>query len=289
MSEAEINNDDSTPNSPGLILKHCREDQGMSLNDAADATRIGVDYLTALENDQVDSFPNPAYMRGFLRTYSTHLGLNPDEMLNRYETIIKTTSEQDPEASADIPNKERFYKSKRFSLEKLWLPGLLLLMLLITVSFIRRSQTPPPKTAPAPQQAATPAVAIQAPLSSSKQLQVEPEQAIKEESEKDDTEEETPPRQPPAKPVTDETAKGFIARLKVTHGGTLEVTIDGDIVQEYTLANGDSFEWKATKNISMVFSEGGGGGIEMNGKPYKSVISTDKPVSIKIDNSAARQ
>ena len=38
-------------------------------------------YLHALENEDFSIFPAPVYARGFLRTYSRYLGLNPDELL----------------------------------------------------------------------------------------------------------------------------------------------------------------------------------------------------------------
>ena len=46
--------------------------------ESADGTRR---YLLALETEDFSVFPAPVYARGFLRTYSRYLGLNPDELI----------------------------------------------------------------------------------------------------------------------------------------------------------------------------------------------------------------
>lgn len=61
----------------GSSLRSARESQGMSLADAEARTRIRSRYLEALEQDEFDSLPEEAYAKGFLRTYATVLGLDP--------------------------------------------------------------------------------------------------------------------------------------------------------------------------------------------------------------------
>ena len=70
-----------TPQTPGPILRRCREFHNMSIEDAAEATKIGKNYLRALENDRHAEFASPAYLKGFLRIYANHLGLHADELL----------------------------------------------------------------------------------------------------------------------------------------------------------------------------------------------------------------
>ena len=56
--------DPSAP-SPGAILKRCREYHNLSLEDAEESTKIGANYLLALEEDQVSQFSSLAYLKGF--------------------------------------------------------------------------------------------------------------------------------------------------------------------------------------------------------------------------------
>jgi cytoskeleton protein RodZ len=66
----------------GDTLRHAREDLGASLEDAERETHIHRRYLEALEAEDRSALPGPVYERGFIRTYSQFLGLNPDAMLD---------------------------------------------------------------------------------------------------------------------------------------------------------------------------------------------------------------
>lgn len=65
----------------GSWLVRAREARGLTLEDAERDTRISRRYLQALEAEQFDAIPAPVYARGFLRSYSQYLGLDPQEML----------------------------------------------------------------------------------------------------------------------------------------------------------------------------------------------------------------
>lgn len=65
----------------GTLLVRSREARGLTLEDAERDTRISRRYLQALETEQFEAIPAPVYARGFLRSYSQYLGLDPQEML----------------------------------------------------------------------------------------------------------------------------------------------------------------------------------------------------------------
>lgn len=65
----------------GSWLIRAREARGLTLEDAERDTRISRRYLQALESEQFDVIPAPVYARGFLRSYSQYLGLDPQELL----------------------------------------------------------------------------------------------------------------------------------------------------------------------------------------------------------------
>ncbi|MFN0148717.1 MAG: helix-turn-helix domain-containing protein [Dehalococcoidia bacterium] len=65
----------------GSRLVRVREARGLTLEDAERDTRISRRYLEALEAEQFEVIPAPVYARGFLRSYSQYLGLDPQEML----------------------------------------------------------------------------------------------------------------------------------------------------------------------------------------------------------------
>ena len=79
--------DSSSPPPPsdtlGVWLLSRRLELGHTLADAEAATRIGRDYLAAIESDQYGLLPAPVYARGFVRIYASYLALDPEEALSQ--------------------------------------------------------------------------------------------------------------------------------------------------------------------------------------------------------------
>ena len=68
----------------GEELRRERLIREVSLEEISTATKISVRLLTALEKSDLSRLPAPVFTRGFIRSYSRHLGLDPDEMVNAY-------------------------------------------------------------------------------------------------------------------------------------------------------------------------------------------------------------
>jgi cytoskeleton protein RodZ len=68
----------------GEELRREREIRGISLKEIADATKISKRFLEALERNDHRTLPAPVFTRGFVREYSRYVGLNVEEMVNRY-------------------------------------------------------------------------------------------------------------------------------------------------------------------------------------------------------------
>src|SRR4051794_6804289 len=68
----------------GDELRREREIRGISLKEIADATKISKRFLDAIERNDHKTLPAPVFTRGFVREYARYLGLNADEMVNRY-------------------------------------------------------------------------------------------------------------------------------------------------------------------------------------------------------------
>src|SRR2546423_4099674 len=67
----------------GQALRKARVERGKSIEEASRETRIRAEYLHALERERFDVLPGDVYVRGFLRSYSNYLGLDPDKVLAR--------------------------------------------------------------------------------------------------------------------------------------------------------------------------------------------------------------
>ena len=68
----------------GEELRREREIRGISLKEIADATKISKRFLEAIERNDHRTLPAPVFTRGFIREYARYLGLNCDEIVNRY-------------------------------------------------------------------------------------------------------------------------------------------------------------------------------------------------------------
>ncbi|MEP7081515.1 MAG: helix-turn-helix domain-containing protein [Chloroflexota bacterium] len=84
----------------GEMLRSARESRGLDRVRIERDTRIRERYLSALERGAYDELPGEVYARGFLRTYATYLGLDPDAMtaLYRLETRRPTADRSRPTA-----------------------------------------------------------------------------------------------------------------------------------------------------------------------------------------------
>ena len=71
----------------GEELREARNALGVSLEDAAAQLRINKRYLQALEEGRVKDLPGAAYAVGFVRSYATALGLDPDEAVRRFRDV----------------------------------------------------------------------------------------------------------------------------------------------------------------------------------------------------------
>ena len=70
----------------GSDFRHARERLGWQVPDVAASLRIRAPYLEAIEEGRLSDLPGNAYAMGFVRTYATVLGLDPDEMARRLRT-----------------------------------------------------------------------------------------------------------------------------------------------------------------------------------------------------------
>jgi transcriptional regulator with XRE-family HTH domain len=73
----------------GKYLQRERETRKISLRRVADHTRVREQFLKAIEEDQFHLLPSGTYVKGFLLAYAKYIGLDPNEVLLRYESLLK--------------------------------------------------------------------------------------------------------------------------------------------------------------------------------------------------------
>lgn len=73
----------------GDALREAREQQGRSIDEASRETRIRVEYLDALEDEDFAAIGGDVYTKGFLTTYARWLGIDPDPLLEHYRREVQ--------------------------------------------------------------------------------------------------------------------------------------------------------------------------------------------------------
>jgi len=69
----------------GDALRAQRERMGITLEQAAEDTRIRHKFLRALESGDYQTLPGVVYTKGFLRNYADYLGMDPDELTAQFQ------------------------------------------------------------------------------------------------------------------------------------------------------------------------------------------------------------
>jgi len=80
----------------GRWLARERELRGLSRDEVTRATKLAPGTVEALESGEEARMPPRAYVVGYLRSYAVAAGLDPDEVVLRYE-----------EVAGDVPAKRR--------------------------------------------------------------------------------------------------------------------------------------------------------------------------------------
>ncbi|MGE0784507.1 MAG: helix-turn-helix domain-containing protein [Sandaracinaceae bacterium] len=68
----------------GTYLRHERELRQISLEEVAQTTRIPLRMLQHLEHDELAQLPGEVFAKGFLRSYARAVGLDSEDLLERY-------------------------------------------------------------------------------------------------------------------------------------------------------------------------------------------------------------
>lgn len=256
-----VQNTEDTPQTVGSILRKCREFHGISLADAAEVTKIGKNYLRALEEDRHQEFTSPAYLKGFLRIYANHLGLQADDLLKMIEP------EQPDENSAVSLALEEQIQRSRFSWRRLLLPASLLAIIIVVALVVRPVDEPPPPVQPAT--APAPTVAVQPARSSSHQLPTS-DGSLAAVSDPATALAPLPPQ------------NGVTLRIKALRKGTLLITLDEVTTQSYDLTAGDLIEWRADRSIHLELDDPRSVAFEVNGKPYTPTAQSGGALSLSL-------
>ena len=76
----------------GARMRQAREQRGVSLRQIADATKIGISQLEALERNDIARLPGGIFSRGFVRSYAAEIGADPEQTVRDFLAQFPTDS-----------------------------------------------------------------------------------------------------------------------------------------------------------------------------------------------------
>ncbi|MFW6130966.1 MAG: helix-turn-helix domain-containing protein [Candidatus Aminicenantaceae bacterium] len=118
-------------------LKQKRESKGKTLAEASESTRISLKFLKAVEENQMQSLPGEFYIKGILRSYSRYLGLDEEEILDKYYQELKLKN-HNREKNTNI-KRNSFHNSKtKIFLKNFSISIIFLLLISLSLYLISR-------------------------------------------------------------------------------------------------------------------------------------------------------
>lgn len=249
----------------GETLRAARLAKGVSLEEAAAATRIRRSALQALESDEYEALPASVYTRGFLVNYARYLGLLSNEIIEEYDRQQRHHAE--PEVS-ETPQEESVRQSSLFSSKILW-TIVLLIALGVALNFVYQEfLSAGPATAPAaPQAEATPT----------------PEPTPAAVARPPSTPTPVPSPAPTPSPEPTPIAGIDLSLRSTTQQAWLSVTVDGEIVFVGTIGpetdqGSEPLAWFADESVQITFGRTGGVEITLNDRALGPLVESQDPV-----------
>ncbi len=132
----------------GSALRRAREIGGISLEEASRDTRLRVEQLHALEDEDFEALGDDVYARAMLRTYAQYLGLKPGKVAAIYAS--HTDAPEPPSPPAKMGRLERGLAASRIrdNQKFLLIAAAVTLIVLVSVGLVSRSGAPAPAVIP---------------------------------------------------------------------------------------------------------------------------------------------
>ena len=239
----------------GSYLKNQRESKKISLREVAKSTRVREHILRAIEEDRHDLLPPATYVRGFLLAYARYLRLDPDDVLLRYERVLRGEPATPPRPQPSKPTQEvpptQPQKPKKrilWNTKQTWVVVVVLVASFsIFYFFSPFSSKPPIEHVLKKPVLEKPIIKEQVPV--------------------------VPPIIAPPPPVTETTSvpekKFFSLQLKAVEETWVRLQADDQPSREMTFQPGDAISVQASNRIYMILGNAGGLELTLNGKPLE--------------------
>ena len=218
----------------GENLRRERELRGVDLHEMAEATKISIRFLQALEQDRVDILPGGIFPRAFVRQYGKYLGLDPERLVAEFVFAFGG----DP-----VPARAPSGQVHLDASHRVWMVAAAVL-LVIAFAWWKMSARPSAPRAEAPA-----AVASAASAPSVAPLAFPTDRVY------------------PPPTVVPEVPSGVVVGLTVKKKSWVEAKVDGTTVLSRLMDEGETHRLDARDAVTLSLGNAGGVEYSLNGRP----------------------
>jgi cytoskeleton protein RodZ len=123
----------------GENLRREREMRGITLQEISAATKISVNFLKSLENEEFSRLPGGIFNRGFVRAYARYLGLDEDPLIEEY--LLAAKPKGDIDLSQFSPPRT-YSRPERSTRRTLWVAIIVVVLLSLGFTLWKHSHQP---------------------------------------------------------------------------------------------------------------------------------------------------
>src|SRR5262245_43533910 len=267
---------DRTAGGFGAKLRDARERRGISLRQIANATKISVAALEALERNDISRLPGGIFSRAFVRSYAVEVGLDPETTIQEFiaqfphDSVTAGHPTSDQSDDNDTLESDRRAASTALSILAISIP---LAGAVVYFTMTNRGTEKPPAAAPV-QTVTAPAAATPPP--------VEPPQPATEApaSPAPPAPPALPPTLPPAPPpASDRLTIGLVAKRPVW----VSATVDGQKTIERLLQPGEQQTVEVRREMVLTAGDAAALSLTLNGAEARALGKTGEVVTTRVN------
>lgn len=234
----------------GRYLQAIRLEKKVSLEKISAQTRIGLDNLLMIEQEDIDGLPAEVFVKGFLRSFAAAIGADGDVAVHRYELRLNVAKKIAVSEGAIGKYAPKMWWKLLISI--ILLAAIMVLSIFGIAFFQNRPNTGKPNEQKVAADISQPA-------------ESRPDQEV-------DSDVKT------AGPATGK----LVLKITVIEDTWLKVIIDEKDSTEYTLTSGDKLELEAMSGYNLLIGNSGGVKFTLNDKPVPLPGNSGEVVTINL-------
>ena len=256
----------------GGKLRDARDRRGMSLRQIANATKISIGALEALERNDVSKLPGGIFSRAFVRSYASEVGLDPDATIQEFIAQFPNGSVIAGHPGKDQEDHEAVESDRRTAGTFVWLIVLSLPIAGALAYFAtagRRDLSQAVATAPAETREPAPAAAP------SEGSQTAPPAAVP----APDPAAVVPAATPPAPPVENR----LVVKLAVKRPCYISATVDGEKRIDRLLQPGEEQTIEVRREMLVTAGDASAIALTLNGAEGRPLGRSGEVVTVRLN------